>query len=159
MLASITAELGPWNWMVLGFVLLTLEVMAPGVFLLWIGIAAIIVGAVSLMLWDAAFWIWQLQVVVFLILSVVAALVGRRIMAKRGYGSDLPLLNQRGRQMVGRTATLAEPIREGRGRIQLGDTLWRVAGPDLPIGARVRVVRASETDLELVVEAIPAEPV
>lgn len=56
--------------------------------------------------------------------------------------------------MIGRTATLAEPIREGRGRIQLGDTLWRVSGPDLPAGTRVKVTGAAETDLELTVEKI-----
>jgi membrane protein implicated in regulation of membrane protease activity len=56
--------------------------------------------------------------------------------------------------MIGRTATLAEPISNGRGRIRLGDTLWRVSGPDLPAGAQVRVTGAADTDLELVVEAV-----
>lgn len=154
MLASVTAELGPWNWMVLGFILLTLEVVAPGVFLLWIGIAALIVGALSLMLWDAAFWTWQLQTVIFAVLSITCALIGKRIYDGRETISDQPQLNQRGAQLVGRSATLAEPIRNGRGRIQLGDTIWRVAGPDLPAGAQVRVVKASDTDLDLIVEAI-----
>lgn len=154
MLERIFSELGPWNWMVLGLVLLTLEIMAPGVFLLWIGIAAVIVGALSLMLWSAAFWVWQLQVIVFLILALLSAYIGRRIMASRDETSDQPLLNRRGDQMIGRTATLSEPIREGRGRIQLGDTLWRVSGPDLPVGARVRVIKATDADLELVVEAV-----
>lgn len=156
MLANVVVELGPWSWMVLGFVLLILEVMAPGVFLLWIGIAAIIVGALSLALWDVAFWTWQLQTVVFAVLSVVCAVVGKRIYDGRDTQSDQPLINRRGSQLIGRTATLAEPIREGRGRIQLGDTLWRIAGPDLPIGARVRVVAASDADLELIVEALPS---
>ena len=57
MLARIFAELGPWNWMVLGFALLTLEILTPGVFMLWIGLAALIVGVLSLMFWSAAFWI------------------------------------------------------------------------------------------------------
>ena len=64
--------------------------------------------------------------------------------------TDQPLLNRRGEQMIGRTATLMEPIRDGRGRIQLGDTLWKVQGPDLPPGTRVRVT--SVLDSELVVE-------
>ena len=55
--------------------------------------------------------------------------------------------------MIGRTATLTEPITEGRGRIRIGDTMWRVSGPDLPAGARVRVKAATDKDLELVVEA------
>ncbi|EBU7498202.1 NfeD family protein [Salmonella enterica subsp. enterica serovar Typhi] len=155
MIASIVRELGPWNWMVLGFALLILELMAPGVFLLWFGIAAMIVGVLSLIFWDAAFWVWQLQVPVFAVLGILAALIGQRIMLARRESSDEPLLNQRGKQLIGRTATLTEPIREGRGRIQLGDTLWRVSGPDLPVGARVRVVSASSTDLDLVVEAVP----
>ncbi|HEY5818279.1 MAG TPA: NfeD family protein [Mesorhizobium sp.] len=154
MLERIFAELGPWNWMVLGLVLLTLEILAPGVFLLWIGIAALLVGAASLALWSAAFWVWQVQVVAFLILALISAYLGKRIMAGRGNDSDQPLLNRRGDQLIGRTATLSEPIREGRGRIQLGDTLWRISGPDLPVGARVRVVRAGDSDLELVVEAV-----
>lgn len=155
MLDRIFVELGPWNWMVLGFILLALEIAVPGVFLLWIGIAALIIGAASLALWDAGFWTWQVQVVAFLILSLVSAYVGKQIVRRREGESDQPLLNRRGAQMIGRTATLAEPIREGRGRIQLGDTLWRVSGPDLPAGTRVKVTAATDTDLELKVEPIP----
>lgn len=154
MLERIFNELGPWNWMVIGFILLVLEIMVPGVFLLWIGIAALITGTISLVIWDAGFWIWQTQVVVFLILSLICAYVGKQIVWSRQRDTDQPMLNQRGEQMIGRTATLTEPIREGRGRIQLGDTLWRVSGPDLPVGARVRVTGATAADLELTVEAI-----
>ncbi|AZO51108.1 MAG: NfeD family protein [Mesorhizobium sp.] len=154
MIDRIISELGPWNWMVLGFVLLVMEVVAPGVFMLWIGIAALIVGAVSLLIWDAAFWTWQLQVLVFLVLSLISAFVGKKLVGGRHDDADQPLLNRRGAQMVGRTATLAEPIKNGRGRIRLGDTLWRVSGPDLPVGTQVRVTGAADTDLELTVEAI-----
>jgi len=152
MLARIFAELGPWNWMVLGFVLLALEILVPGVFLLWIGIAAILVGALSLQLWDAAIWTWQLQTVVFLVLSLISAYLGHRINMSRAGDSDEPLLNRRDAQLVGRTATLEEPIREGRGRIRLDDTVWKVVGPDSAAGTRVRVVQA--TGGELTVEPI-----
>src|SRR5690606_23417406 len=115
-----------WNWMVLGTALLALEIVVPGVYLLWLGVAAILTGTLSLQLWDSAFWVWQLQVVVFLVLSIASALVGRRFFPATGTeDTDQPLLNQRDRQLVGRTATLAEPITEGKGRIRLGDTLWR----------------------------------
>jgi membrane protein implicated in regulation of membrane protease activity len=150
MLERIFSELGPWNWMVLGFALLALEIVVPGVFLLWIGIAALIVGAISLLIWDAGIWVWQAQVIVFLLLSLVSAYLGNRVMSGRNSQSDQPLLNRRSEQMIGRTATLTEPITEGRGRIQLGDTMWRVSGPDLPVGARVRVTAVE--DSELVVE-------
>lgn len=152
MISGIVAELGPWNWMLLGFVLLILEIFAPGVFLLWIGIAALLTGTLSLQLWDWAPWTWQVQVLLFLGLSLVSAYVGKKIVRGSGDASDQPLLNRRGAQMIGRTATLTEPITEGRGRIKLGDTTWRVTGPDLPAGTQVRVTGADAADLELVVE-------
>lgn len=147
MLARIVTELGPWAWWVLGIVLLILEVLLPGVFLVWIGIAAILTGALSLLLWEQAAWSWQVQWTVFALLSLVAALIGRRIVHSRGEGSDQPYLNQRGRSLVGRTAVLEQPIREGRGRIRLDDTVWTVEGPDLPVGARVRVTASNGRDL------------
>ena len=154
MLDRIISELGPWTWMVLGFVLLVVEVIAPGFFMLWIGIAALIIGAVSLLIWDAAFWTWQVQVLAFLALSLVSAYVGKKLVGGHDDPTDQPLLNRRGAQLIGRTATLAEPIVNGRGRIRIGDTLWRVSGPDLPAGTQVRVTSAADTDLELTVERV-----
>ena len=149
MIEGIVMELGPWNWMALGLVLLGLEIVVPGIFLLWIGIAAIIVGTLTLMIGGAALWSWQLQIVLFLILSLVSAYIGKKVMAKGDGTSDEPLLNQRAAQLVGRTATLAEPITEGRGRIKLGDTQWRVSGPDLPVGAKVKVVSTDGSELSV----------
>ncbi len=149
MIAQIVGELGPWNWVAIGLVLLVLEIAIPGVFLLWFGMAAILVGALSIMLANAAFWPWEAQILVFIVLSLVLAFYGKRMMDK-GDVTDEPLLNKRSEQMIGRTATLTEPIAEGYGRIRLGDTLWRVKGPNLPIGARVKV--AAVQGNELVVE-------
>jgi membrane protein implicated in regulation of membrane protease activity len=143
----IFAELGPWNWMVLGFILLALEIVLPGVFLLWIGVAALLVGALSLQLWEAAWWGWQVQVLVFLALSLASAYAGHRIMRDRQTDSDQPLLNRRDAQLVGRTATLQEPILEGHGRIRIDDTLWKVVGPDAAPGTRVKVVAAGGGEL------------
>ncbi len=154
MIVRFFSELGPWNWMALGFVLLILEIFLPGVFLLWIGLAALIVGSLSLIFWDAGFWVWQLQVVIFLVLSLACAFAGKKIVKSGGNTSDQPLLNRRGDQLVGRLATLTEPIVNGRGRVKIGDTMWRVAGPDLPAGTTVRVKAAADLDLELVVEAV-----
>lgn len=154
MTESIIAELGPWNWIVLGCVLLALEIVVPGIFLLWIGIGALVVGALSLVLWDAGWWLWEVQVVLFLVLAVGFAYGGSKVMRPGKGDSDLPLLNRRSEQLIGRTATLTEPITNGRGRVRIGDTLWRVKGPDLPVGAQVRVTSATAADLELVVEKV-----
>lgn len=141
MIAWLVTELGPWTWWIVGLVFLGLEILVPGVFLLWIGLAAIIVGALSFPLWGAAIWSWQMQMLVFAVLALVLALAGRRFSGSNTK-TDQPMLNRRIEGLVGRTATLEDPIREGRGRIRLDDTTWIVQGPDMPAGARVRIVMA-----------------
>ncbi|RWX79066.1 NfeD family protein [Neorhizobium lilium] len=149
MIEGLAENLGPWGWWILGLVLLVAELAAPGVFLIWIGMAAIVVGAISLGLWQTGWWSWQVQLLVFGVLSIVFAIAGRRVYAGRGEHSDEPMLNRRSESLVGRTAVLAEPIAEGRGRIRLDDTWWPVMGPDLPAGARVVVVEARGRDLKV----------
>ncbi len=152
MVERLVNELGPWIWWVAGFALLGAEVLVPGVFLVWIGIAALVIGVLSLLLWETSFWVWQLQLFSFAVVAVAAALGGRRIVARSANTSDEPFLNQRSMSLVGRTATLEEPIREGRGRIRLDDTTWSIEGPDLPAGTQVRIV--SSSGRQLTIEAV-----
>ncbi|PPJ45619.1 NfeD family protein [Rhizobium sp. KAs_5_22] len=147
MLSRAVAELGPWSWWLLGLLLLAAELLLPGVFLVWIGIGAIATGVLSLLLWETALWGWQIQLLVFAALAVVSTLLGRRFLSKSDQVTDEPMLNQRGASLVGRTATLQEPIAEGRGRIRLDDTHWPVLGPDLPVGTKVRIVSWNGRDL------------
>ncbi len=146
MIESLVQQLGPWVWWVLGLVLLIMEIMVPGVFLIWIGIAAIITGALSLAFWSQGFWIWEVQLLIFAALALGSVLVGRNIM-NRTNETDEPNLNRRTEGLVGRTATLSEDIANGRGRIKLDDTTWVVSGPDLPSGSRVRIVSTNGADL------------
>jgi len=141
MIAVLVTELGPWSWWIVGLVFLGLEILVPGVFLLWVGLAAIVVGALSFLLWGTTAWSWQLQLVVFAVLAVAFAVVGRRMFGSNT-DSDQPMLNRRVEGLVGRTATLEEPIADGKGRIRLDDTTWIVQGPDMPAGARVRITTA-----------------
>lgn len=147
MIDALILQIGPWSWWVLGIVLLIAEVIVPGVFLMWIGIAAIVIGAVSLLHWGSAWWTWEIQLVAFAVLAVLSAFVGRQIVSGKGSVSDQPFLNKRGQSLIGRTAVLDEPIREGRGRIRLDDTWWVVNGPDMDAGARVRITESSGRDL------------
>lgn len=149
---SAANELGPWSWWLLGLALLAAELIMPGVFLVWIGAAAIIVGILSLLLWETSFWVWQLQLLLFAILAVGITWAGRKYVFSGNTITDQPLLNQRGASLIGRTAILDEPIREGRGRIHLDGTYWRIMGPDLPSGTRITVVATNGRDLT--VEAI-----
>jgi membrane protein implicated in regulation of membrane protease activity len=136
---SFFASLGIWNWFILGAVLLVLEVLAPGTFMLWFGLAALAVGALSLVI-D---WPWQAQLIAFAVLAVAAILLWRRFGARADAESDQPFLNRRAQAFVGRTFTLEKPIVDGGGTVRIDDTVWRVTGPDAPAGSRVRVVAAA----------------
>lgn len=130
--------LGVWNWAVLGLALLFLELVTPGFFLIWIGMAALVTSLAS---FTGIGFIdnWQIQLLLFLILSVIFVLIGRRYFNPRTQSSDQPLLNRRADQLIGLRTTLEEPIINGQGRARFDDTLWRVTGPDLPAGATVIV--------------------
>ena len=69
----------PTEWFIAGLALLLLEVFAPGAFLLWFGIAALIVGVA---VWLLPMLPWQVQIVAFALLSI-GALVGYRAWRKR----------------------------------------------------------------------------
>ena len=139
----------PWAWIVAGLILLALETVVPGGgVLVWMGISGIITGLMVLFQ-DIS---WPLQWLSFGVLSLLSVTVWLRWSRTREKQSDRPYLNRRADQLVGRTATLAEPISQGVGRISIGDTIWRVVGPDLPAGTRVRVVAARGGELEVAAE-------
>ncbi|ERM00208.1 membrane protein [Brucella intermedia 229E] len=151
MIIEFLSGLGIWNWLVFGLVLLILEILAPGFFFIWFGLAALVTGGLAFLLSSTAAFGWQFQTVVFLVLAVIFVLAGgRRLFGSRSTDADEAFLNRRGgEQLVGRRATLTEPIINGRGRIRINDTMWRVKGPDLPAGTEVRVIAFDPLSLEI----------
>lgn len=147
MLQWLVEQLGLWSWWVAGLALLALELAMPGMFLVWFGVGALATGLLSLLFWGHPFWPWQAQFLAFAAFSVVAILLGRKLVRSDAARSDEPLLNRRTESLVGRTALLEEAISEGRGRIKLDGTFWPVNGPDLAVGTRVKVVSANKNDL------------
>ena len=145
MIVDFLEQLGIWNWFLLGIVLLCIELVAPGTFMLWFGVAALAVGIVSLLV-D---WSWQFQIVAFGLLSIISVGLSRQLLRGRRSKSDTPFLNQRGEAIVGRGFVLEEPIVNGRGRLTVDDTIWRVEGPDLPAGTPVTVSGASGSRLRV----------
>jgi inner membrane protein len=125
-LFSFLAGFGAWNWFILGAVLFTLETVLPGVHFLWFGIAAIVVGALALI--TGVTWPWQ--VIAFAVLAVATVFWVRRYVRPDVTVSDLPHLNARGQQYVGRSLLVEQAIQNGRGKVRVGDTLRLAEGPD-----------------------------
>jgi inner membrane protein len=143
-------SLGAWNWLILAVVLLSLETVIPGVHFLWFGLAAAFIGFVALAIGMA----WPWQVLAFVLVSVAVVFWVKRFVRPDVAISDLPDLNVRGQQYVGRSVVVEQAIENGRGKVRVGDTLWSAEGPDVPAGARVTVTGSKGT--VLVVAPMPA---
>jgi len=137
--------LGPWNWLILAAVLLALEVMLPGVFFMWFGLAAAVTALIAFA-FDVS---WQWQLVWFGLLSLAAVAAALKYLRQHPLTSDRPLLNERAVQHIGQSFNLVDPIVNGRGSVKIGDSIWRVEGPDLPEGTRVRVLGADGSLLKV----------
>lgn len=124
-----------WHWWIAAAVLAALETFMPGAVAIWFAVSAALVGALVLILPVP----WQLQLVLFGALGLAAIFVYRAYARRNPATSTQPNLNQRGVQYVGQEFTLVEPIQQGFGKVRVGDTVWKVAGPSLAIGVRVRV--------------------
>jgi inner membrane protein len=135
-------------WWLLALLLIALEVALPGYFLLWIGIGA---GATGVLAWLIPGMSLLMQAIAFAVLAFLSCAVYAywlRPRLKRGDAAS-ERLNRRGAQMVGQRYVLIEPIVNGRGKARVGDGEWRVAGPDLPLGATVEVVGVDGNTLQV----------
>jgi membrane protein implicated in regulation of membrane protease activity len=136
-----------WHWWIAAVVFVIIEVFVPGAVVVWLGIAAGVVGLILLVLPQTS---WEVQFLVWSVLSV-GAVVGWRLYLKRHpTETDLPTLNRRGEQYVGRHFTLAEPIVNGLGKIRVDDSTWKIEGPEeLPAGSKIQVTAVEGTVLKV----------
>jgi membrane protein implicated in regulation of membrane protease activity len=138
-----------WHWWILGVLLLGLEILVPGQFFLWMGISAGLVGGIILVGPNLG---WEIQLVLFGVLSVLSIGGWRLYQNYRPPQSDQPMLNRRGSQYVGQTFVLSKDMPMGRGTINVDDTTWRAvcdSGEDLPLGSRVKVIGIDGTTLKV----------
>jgi len=136
-----------WHWVVLGFSLLILEMLAPGAIFMWFGVGALLVGGL-LFLFPEMGWEWQ--VLVFAMISL-ASIFAWRTIRKNNPDDDTEsgTLSQRGKSLVGRKTPLVEAIVNGIGRVQIDDTYWRVEGSDMEMDTLVVVTGSDGATLEV----------
>jgi hypothetical protein len=134
-----------WWWLILAAVLGILEIVLPGVFLIWLAIAAAITG-IAVAMFDIAF---GYQIALFTALAFVSVYSGRRVYARNPVPSSDPKLNDRTARLIGRTVTVESAIQNGEGRVRIGDSVWNARGPDAPAGSQVVVVAADGSCLSV----------
>ncbi len=138
-----------WQWWIAAVVFVVLEMLLPGIFFLWLGIAAVLLGFLALLLPGLS---WEVEVMLFAVTTFVSAAFGWRYLYDKSKSSDQPKLNRRGEQYIGRTFTLSEPIENGYGKIRVDDTTWRIRGEPLERGAKVKVTGVDGVVLVVAVE-------
>jgi membrane protein implicated in regulation of membrane protease activity len=135
-----------YAWALLALVLIAAETIAPGAFLMWLGFAAGVMFLVALAFPDLPL---LAQAVLFTLLAFAFVFAYRKWFRDRDRVSDQPALNRRTSALIGRTVVLDSAIVRGRGRVQIADAYWDVAGPELPAGAPVRIVGADGMTLQV----------
>jgi inner membrane protein len=135
----------PWLWLIAAALLAIAELIAPGIFLIWIAAAAAGTGLLTL-LFGAPI---AFQFALFALLAIGSVNAGRRWYARHPVATSDPLLNDRTARLIGRTAILDVPIRNGDGRVRVGDGIWNCRGPDSEAGTQVRIVGAHGTCLDV----------
>lgn len=143
---AMSLELLPWHWFVAGMMLIIFEMLAPMGHTLWLGISAIVVGAILFLFPEMS---WKLQMLIFAVLSIASVLLYKHFASKNPTETDSPALNRRGERYVGRIFTIDEPIVNGIGKIKVDDSTWRVNGVDQPAGTTVKVVAVDGSTLQV----------
>jgi membrane protein implicated in regulation of membrane protease activity len=141
-----------WLWLVGAALLAILEIFLPGVFLVWIAAAAALTGVVAALLPLGP----PFQLVLFALFAIASVYAGRRQYERNLVPSADPMLNDRVARLIGRTVIVETAIEDGSGRVRVGDGVWNARGPDVPVGARVRVTGGQGTCLT--VEPVPTPP-
>lgn len=125
------------GWLTLGFVLLALELLAPGVFIMWWGLSALILAALSAFLPHLGI---AYQIPIFAILAIIFSLIWWKYQhGKDKQDDEQTSLNSREHVMIGAKGVIVEILENGIARGKFGDTTWRVIGTDLKIGDKVQV--------------------
>ena len=136
-------------WLIAALVLGIAELAVPGVFLVFLAIAAAVTGVAVYVLPDLPV---AVQLGAFGVWSAVTVLIGKRWYRDYPVDGGDPMLNDRPARLVGQVVVVETAIVEGRGRVLVGDGSWPARGEDATVGARVRV--AAVVDGEVVVEAL-----
>lgn len=140
-----------WHWLIAAVIMIILEMVIPAAWFLWMGISAFAVGLLLFFLPATPLLI---QIIIFGALSVSTLALYKWRQTASPVKKDLPNLNRRGEQYVGRIFTLDEPIVNGVGKVRIDDSTWKVRGADMPAGSKVRVLSVEGTSLNVEGETI-----
>lgn len=125
-----------WGWLGVGLALIAVEMLlAPGSYLLWVGLAALGMALIAALttLSPAA------ELALFGVLSLACGALGWVVYGRRAVDDAAQDLHDPARTLLGQVVIIATPIENGNGQARIGDSVWRVSGPDMEAGAKARI--------------------
>ena len=143
-----------WAWLLAAALLALVELVSPGIFSIWVASAAALTG-VAVMAFDIPV---AFQLALFALLSIGAVSAGRRWYDRNPVETEDPMLNDRTARLVGTSVTVVSAISRGKGRVKVGDSVWKARGPDAGEGDRVRITGADGACLHVEPERLIGEP-
>lgn len=133
-----------WYWALFGLGLVVVELLLPDAFMLWLGIAAILVSGILALFPEMPL---SIQLIIFSILALGTTYAGKKLMLKLTSKESGLVLNKRGQSYIGHTFPLEEPIVQGVGFLNIDDTRWKIHGEDAPVGTIVKVISVQDNIL------------
>ena len=137
-----------WHWLILGFVLLIAEIAMPGVFLLWWGLAAIVVAGIMKLFPALPL---SALVVIYAIIAIILSVIWWRYQhSKDQADQSQSVLNRRDHAMIGARGKVLEMAENGIGRGAFGDTTWRIKGHGLSVNDLIEVTAVNSITLNVI---------
>ncbi len=135
---ELLSQLTAWHWLVFGVVLLGVELSTGSTYILWPAVSALAVGV---LLFIAPSLGWEMQMMLFFLLSVATLVLGRTHLQKLVKGGEPSDLNDPGQAMIGRQVEAVTDFTGTEGRVRVGDTQWaaRLADGTAAAGDLLRV--------------------
>ena len=136
-----------WSWLTIGVLLIIAEAFIPGTFVMWFGFGAILTGIFIGISGEMAV---ASQLLVFVIMSVISLGIGFVV-----YGKFFGINEEKNKNLktgaqrfVGKTFIVSEAIRNGKGKVTVGDTVWLARSRQkIDKGCEVTVIGVDGTQL------------
>ena len=112
-------------WAILGIALLLIELFLPGVYALWIGIAALFTAMIAFAVPSLDVWL----LLVFAVATVLSAVGGSRIYAR--LSTSTPTINDMQNQLIGKHGVCIAVGENNQIRIRVNGIEWAAIADDI----------------------------
>lgn len=133
-------------WFLIGLGLLLLELVLPGLVILFFGVGAW-VTALACVIYDFNLnW----QILIFLVASLLGLVLLRKYLRRKFFGKKSGSAEDQLEEFIGRKAKVIEEFKDGQGRIEFKGTQWSARSKDpLKKGQWVKILAKDSLILEV----------